>query len=722
MMLSTKTKESIKTALAMTIAYGIALQMDWDRPYWAGFAVAMVSLATIGQSLNKAALRMFGTLVGVVVALILVALFPQERWAFILFLSLWGGLCAYLMGGSKHAYFWQVGFFVCVVVAADAGPDAVNAFETAVLRAQETGLGILVYSLVSIFLWPSSSRADFDTVAGKLASSQHQLYRAYLALLNGQGSAQDIQSAKAQEIQLKTRFDQLLDAAKRDSYEVWELRRQWQDYQRQVAELAMIMERWHEGFTELQTLDLRRLLPNLDAFRDELDARLAQIAQLLTGAPRAQVPQAMDLPIDKDALRSLSHFHKAGFTVTRSYMLDLERLTRSLFETVGAIRGFGKAVVPADEIRPAATVFLPDLDRLANSVRLMAIVWLAWLAVIYVDGLPGGSGVVSMAGAIGIAIATMPQLAVWQLVVPVASSVLFAGVVYIFVMPKLSSFLGLGLLIFAATFIICYLYAAPRQMLGRAFGLAMFVVIAAVSNEQTYSFLHVANTAMMFPTIFLIFAASAYIPWSIRPERAFLRLLGRFFRSGEYLMSTMRWDPGHSPTRLNRWRKAFHTRELATLPQKLGTWSPHIDTRALRDTSPQQIQSLVTSLQAFSYRMQELLEARGNPQAQLLVQELLADFRAWRLGVQEVFQRLSKDPAAGEREAFRNRLAEKMQHLEERIIGALDKAPDDQLSDRDEENFYRLLGAYRGVSDALVDYAGSTGVIDWARWREERFA
>ena len=56
MTLSTKTKESIKTALAMSISYGIALSMAWDRPYWAGFAVAFVSLASVGQSLNKAAL------------------------------------------------------------------------------------------------------------------------------------------------------------------------------------------------------------------------------------------------------------------------------------------------------------------------------------------------------------------------------------------------------------------------------------------------------------------------------------------------------------------------------------------------------------------------------------------------------------------------------------------------------------------------------------------
>ena len=78
----------------MTIAYGISLSQDWDRPYWAGFAVAFVSLASIGQSINKAALRMFGTLVAMVVALTFIALFAQERWAFILTLSVYAGFCA----------------------------------------------------------------------------------------------------------------------------------------------------------------------------------------------------------------------------------------------------------------------------------------------------------------------------------------------------------------------------------------------------------------------------------------------------------------------------------------------------------------------------------------------------------------------------------------------------------------------------------------------------
>lgn len=66
MILSKKAKEAIKTALAMTIAYGIALQMDWEKPMWAGFAVAFISLATVGQSVNQGIMRMLGTLLAAV--------------------------------------------------------------------------------------------------------------------------------------------------------------------------------------------------------------------------------------------------------------------------------------------------------------------------------------------------------------------------------------------------------------------------------------------------------------------------------------------------------------------------------------------------------------------------------------------------------------------------------------------------------------------------------
>lgn len=97
--------------------------------------VAVVSLATIGQSLNKAAMRMLGTLLGAIAAFVILALFAQERWGFMLALSVFIGFCTYATMGSRLRYFWDVGGSVCAIIAVEAGSDPVFAFDIAVLRA-----------------------------------------------------------------------------------------------------------------------------------------------------------------------------------------------------------------------------------------------------------------------------------------------------------------------------------------------------------------------------------------------------------------------------------------------------------------------------------------------------------------------------------------------------------------------------------------------------------
>src|SRR5215510_10082530 len=91
--LSDPIKAAMKTALATVLAYGVALSMDWDNPHWAGFAVAFCSLSTVGESLNKGLLRLSGTLLGSLAALALIALFPQDRWAFLACMSVFTGFC-----------------------------------------------------------------------------------------------------------------------------------------------------------------------------------------------------------------------------------------------------------------------------------------------------------------------------------------------------------------------------------------------------------------------------------------------------------------------------------------------------------------------------------------------------------------------------------------------------------------------------------------------------
>lgn len=209
----------------MVIAYGIALGMGWENPRWAGFAVAMISLSTAGQSLNKGVLRMLGTFMAAAVALTLIALFAQERWWFMVALSVYLGICTYMLMGKTFQYFWYVSAFVCLIIAVDGGPSAETAFQTAMLRTQETGMGILVYSLVSVFLWPQSSGGSLKTVTTQLFETQHRLYQTYRGPISTAGMPKETQSLRMQEVQLLSQFAVTLGGAETESYEVWEVRR-----------------------------------------------------------------------------------------------------------------------------------------------------------------------------------------------------------------------------------------------------------------------------------------------------------------------------------------------------------------------------------------------------------------------------------------------------------------------------------------------------------------
>src|SRR6516162_5354040 len=106
--LSDRIKTAIKTALATVLAYAVALAMDWENAYWAAFAVAFCTLSTAGESLNKGLLRLSGTVLGSLAAVTLIALFSQDRWLFLIGMTIFTGFCAYMMPGTSRWYFWQV--------------------------------------------------------------------------------------------------------------------------------------------------------------------------------------------------------------------------------------------------------------------------------------------------------------------------------------------------------------------------------------------------------------------------------------------------------------------------------------------------------------------------------------------------------------------------------------------------------------------------------------
>src|SRR5258708_34193943 len=111
-----------------------------------------------GLVLAKSFYRIIGTCIGAGGALVLVALFAQERVLFLGALALWVGLCTF---GSQYARNWAAYGFVLsgytvAIVGIPGALDPANAFYIATARVTEISLGIATAATISHVVLPMS--------------------------------------------------------------------------------------------------------------------------------------------------------------------------------------------------------------------------------------------------------------------------------------------------------------------------------------------------------------------------------------------------------------------------------------------------------------------------------------------------------------------------------------------------------------------------------------
>lgn len=146
-------REALKISIAVPTALLIALWLGWEKPYWA--AATIVILATnesFGHSIKTGRERILGAILGSVLAVILVALFPQSPVYFMATFIAVSSILVYLSGCQYHGYLFKMALTVCTLIAMVGGLDNVATFQIAVTRLQETILGVVVFTFVYTFL------------------------------------------------------------------------------------------------------------------------------------------------------------------------------------------------------------------------------------------------------------------------------------------------------------------------------------------------------------------------------------------------------------------------------------------------------------------------------------------------------------------------------------------------------------------------------------------
>ncbi len=718
---STQLKEAFKVGLAMAVTYGIALQLEWESPFWAGLSVAFCSAATFGQSLNSGVTRVGGTILACAAALFMLGLFPQDRWALFALFSAYTGVLTYLMTGPTLQNFWFNGVYCAAIILA-SGESSENTFNHAIGRTEETILGVVVYVLIAVFLWPRASSGPLKDVSKKLLTTQARLFDALRAGMQGGGAPADVQKLRQGQTALLGQLKATIEGGESDSYDVQEVRELWEQLHELTSALMAALERVRVSFADIEHVATSKVLPDFSADLDELARRFEEIKRMLGGSPPAEAPRPVTLTESKSELHALTPFERAAVSETQRSLHRVDALTDALFACVRNLQGFGSSstrAVPAPSMEPsAAPLWLPvlDPDRLRGAVMAWVSVWAYFLIWVYLNP-PGHQALIPL----GIAMTTIfcrgpfarPTVLLRAFIIWLPVGLL----VYVFVLPKLSTFLGLGLVLFFFTFFVAYFLKG----LTRIAGMLALLLMMDIDNEQTYSFASQANAYLWALLSVAVPVVTSTITFSLQPQKAFLNLMNRFFRSCEFVMSRKALETRASRSLVERWKWAYHQQELRTLPQKLATWGHVIDYKLFPGTSPEQVQALVSSAQALVYRLKALSEADLAPEADPLARPLLDDLRRSQVALQEGLLGTSESVDATPAQTLGARLATHLSDLEKRISHTLDETDAEKLTEEDSANLCRLLGGYRGVSEATVALAGAADSVNWAELREGRF-
>lgn len=167
-------KFAIKGTLAMFLALYIALWADLERPYWALISAAFLQIRPMsGMVIEKGLCQLAGTFIGVIAGLMIMALFSQARIPALYSLTLWLMLCVYgaSMTRNNFSYGCIMAAVTTLLIVVLAGSNPTSAFDVAVARLSELGLGAICATLVSALLWPTHVRQHLagqaDTVVNQ---------------------------------------------------------------------------------------------------------------------------------------------------------------------------------------------------------------------------------------------------------------------------------------------------------------------------------------------------------------------------------------------------------------------------------------------------------------------------------------------------------------------------------------------------------------------------
>ena len=148
-------RAAIRTAVAALAAVLIAFKFHLQSPYWSGMSVVIVTNLYTGSIIDKAMMRIIGTIAGAFLGFYLAGIIANSFLLYLLVCFLIIAVSVYYYQYSVYGYAYLLGALCSFIIIAQITIDPQNAFFVAIWRPVEIGIGVLVSAISVYVIFPN---------------------------------------------------------------------------------------------------------------------------------------------------------------------------------------------------------------------------------------------------------------------------------------------------------------------------------------------------------------------------------------------------------------------------------------------------------------------------------------------------------------------------------------------------------------------------------------
>jgi uncharacterized membrane protein YgaE (UPF0421/DUF939 family) len=704
--LSEKQKFAIKASLSMALAYLIPFSQGWPHATSAVTTVMLIAaMGSVGDSVMKGLLRVIGTVLGASLGLTLIALFPQDRVAYLLFASVIVTVLLYFARAYKGDTTVFLLSAITLLMMFDKG-EVENVFIYGIDKTYMTIFGIMIYTLVGIFLWPVNLRDNSAQNAAALSDIQAKLY------LERDAENTERKALQKEMITQEQLMGTSIIASDSASNEMNFSKTQWYDIvhsYKKVDQLLMLLSHYDKAS---YANNIPRYIPNYPTLDREIGALLKALPLAWREQKEIEIPEAFKIKYEISQIKDLSQLDRAELSSTMVDMVHLHRQLCKLAEKLNSLISPLPTLFTLEDI-PVPSAFLWfDMEHLKGSLVTFMIFWAAVLLWIFVNP-PGGFMIVTLATGLSL-LTTFSPLKPSLLIIIFSFSFVFATAMYIFVLPNLHYSWELGLFVGTYAFIGFY-FINPKMSVFFILGL----VTLGINNTMNYNFSVFLITLFIFYAFLFLLLFFYYIPFSTKPEHLFLLMKKRFFKLAQILLQRNRNLDNKKRSFIGVIAAKYSKIHLMVTVKKMQLWASKIDDKYFNTLDKDLLLGFTKECETFVY----LLEMKYKKDDKLRDNPLIKAFQ--KKYSESSLADLLGEYAAGkevkEIDSFWKDEVQIVAKIEEGLKHFLSDLKPDIYSEKEIIEFYENISLRRNVWLSLFSCQNMMEKLDFSILKRSRF-